>query len=147
MHCGGWPADLTSGRKIDWPADRTQLLASQSSLTNPCRTGWPADQGKRLTGWLAADRLTWRQVAKLTDRPTEAEHSFWPVTGGAVRHFSANYMPFAGAEFFVCEHACVRAENILGHFLICGAEFWFFRTSIRQKKYNNNLKFLQNARI
>ncbi len=43
--------------------------------------------------------------------------------GGAARHFSANDMPFAGAEIFVREHACVRAENFFGHFLICGAEF------------------------
>jgi hypothetical protein len=43
--------------------------------------------------------------------------------GGAARHFSANYMPFAGAEIFVREHACVRAEKFFGHFLICGAEF------------------------
>ena len=43
--------------------------------------------------------------------------------GGAARHFPANYMPFAGAEIFVREHACVRAENFLGRFLICGAEF------------------------
>ena len=43
--------------------------------------------------------------------------------GGAARHFSANYMPFAGAEIFVREHACVRAEFFFGHFLICGAEF------------------------
>jgi hypothetical protein len=45
------------------------------------------------------------------------------ASGGAARHFSANYMPFAGAEIFVREHACVRAENCFGHFLICGAEF------------------------
>jgi hypothetical protein len=32
-------------------------------------------------------------------------------TGGAARHFSANYMPFAGAEIFVREHACVRASG------------------------------------
>ena len=43
--------------------------------------------------------------------------------GGAARHFPANYMPFAGAEIFVREHACVRAEIFFDHFLICGAEF------------------------
>jgi hypothetical protein len=32
------------------------------------------------------------------------------------RHFSANYMPFAGAEIFVREHACVRAENFFWSF-------------------------------
>ena len=48
---------------------------------------------------------------------------FFLFAGGAARHFSANYMPFAGAEIFVREHACVRAENFLGRFLICGAEF------------------------
>ena len=53
-------------------------------------------------------------------------------SGGAARHFSANYMPFASAEMFVREHACVRVEHFFGHFLICGAEFWFFRTWIRQ---------------
>ncbi len=45
------------------------------------------------------------------------------LSGGAARPFPANYMPFAGAEIFVREHACVRAENFFGHFLICGAEF------------------------
>ncbi len=45
------------------------------------------------------------------------------ITGGTARHFSANYMPFAGAEVFLCEHACLREEIVLGHFLICGAGF------------------------
>jgi hypothetical protein len=54
----------------------------------------------------------------------QAENNFInDITGGAARHFPANYMPFAGAEIFVREHACVRAEIFFGHFLICGAEF------------------------
>jgi hypothetical protein len=37
----------------------------------------------------------------------------YAIAGGAARHFSANYMPFAGAKIFVREHACVRAEIFL----------------------------------
>jgi hypothetical protein len=59
-------------------------------------------------------------------RPTEwprqeAHTDHWKIrvflyvahSGGAARHFPANYMPFAGAEIFVRAHACVRAENFL----------------------------------
>ncbi len=42
---------------------------------------------------------------------------------GAARHFPANYMPFAVADIFVCEHVCVRAKFFGGNIMIFGAEF------------------------
>ncbi len=44
-------------------------------------------------------------------------------------------MSFAGAEIFVREHACVRAEIFFGHFLICAAERNFdFSAHVFDKK-------------
>ncbi len=77
---GGWPvADQVCDRKniTDWPSDQRLTCFCPENSRKFSLTGWPADQGLMVTGWLAAYRLTWRQVAQLTDRPTE--HSFWPV--------------------------------------------------------------------
>jgi hypothetical protein len=48
-----------------------------------------------------------------------------PKIQGVPRAISLqNYMPFAGAEIFACEHAfMMRADFCGGHLLICGAEF------------------------
>ncbi len=43
---------------------------------------------------------------------------------GAARRFSENYKPFAGAEIFAREHACVRAEIFFGHLYMYMYIYW-----------------------